>query len=130
MVRALQGQEETFEMYFRMELPKFPAATLPFPSAGDLRFRAQGMWVVRYPGCHPLRSFCPGLGSSCPFGTCASKCIVVQSFFLRQQRQRGQRNGAYMFNGVHFDRRGQENGANTDSPANCIFCHSILVKKT
>ena len=36
MVRALQGQEETFEMYFRMELPMFPAATLPFPSAGDV----------------------------------------------------------------------------------------------
>ena len=49
MVRALQGQEETFEMYFRMEPPMFPAATLPFPSAGDLRFRAQGMWVARIP---------------------------------------------------------------------------------
>ena len=49
MVRALQGQEETFEMYFRMKPPMFPAATLPFPSAGDLRFRAQGMWVARIP---------------------------------------------------------------------------------
>ena len=36
MVRALQGQEGTLEMYFRMELPMFPAATLPFPSAGDV----------------------------------------------------------------------------------------------
>ena len=93
--------------HFAFPFGRRRVAPLPFPSAGDLRFRAQGMWVVRYPGCHPLRSFCPGLGSSCPFGTCASKCIVVQSFFLRQQRQRGQRNGAYMFNGVHFDRRGQ-----------------------
>ena len=30
------GARGTFEMYFRMELPMFPAATLPFPSAGDV----------------------------------------------------------------------------------------------
>ena len=45
----------------------FPAAT----------FRAQGMWVVRYPGCRSLYSLCPGLGSSCPFGACSSFCVYV-----------------------------------------------------
>ena len=79
MVRALQGQEETFEMYFRMKPPMFPAATLPFPSAGDLRFRAQGMWVGRDPGCRSFHSLCPGLGSSCPDGAFVSTVFITSA---------------------------------------------------
>ena len=86
------GARGTFEMYFRMELPMFPAATLPFPSAGDVLPRCLSLrpatfgsgrrvcgWAG-YPGCRSFHSLCPGLGSSCPFG-------------------------AYMSNGVYFVRR-------------------------
>ena len=66
--------------HFAFPFGRRRVAPLPFPSAGDLRFRAQGMWVGRDPGCRSFHSLCPGLGSSCPFG-------------------------AYMSNGVYFVRR-------------------------
>ena len=100
MVRALQGQEETFEMYFRMKPPMFPAATLPFPSAGDVLPRCLSLrpatfgsgrrvcgWAG-YPGCRSFHSLCPGLGSSCPFGAYMSKCISVRSLFTTTKTTR------------------------------------------
>ena len=69
MVRALQGQVETFGMYFRMGPPMFPSAFS--------RRRVCG-WSV-YPGCHSLCSLCPGLGSFCPFGAHSSYRTVKLS---------------------------------------------------
>ena len=87
MVRALQGQEETLAKGIS-KVPCCPVAfpfgrrrvaPLPFPSAGDLRFRAQGMWVGRDPGCRSFHSLCPGLGSSCPDGAFVSTVFITSA---------------------------------------------------
>ena len=64
MVRALQGQEETSEMHFRMNHSNVPCC----------HFQGAGYVDVRYPGCRSLHSLCPGLCSSCPFGACPFNC--------------------------------------------------------
>ena len=91
MVRALQGQEETFEMYFRMKPPMFPAASLPFPSAGDVLPRCLSLRPATfgsgrrvcgwpgYPGCRSFHSLCPGLGSSCPDGAFVSTVFITSA---------------------------------------------------
>ena len=87
-------------MYFRMKPPMFPAATLPFPSAGDVLPRCLSLRPATfgsgrrvcgwpgYPGCRSLHSLYPGLGSSCPFGACMSKCISVRSLFTTTKTTR------------------------------------------
>ena len=74
--------------HFAFPFGRRRVAPLPFPSAGDLRFRAQGMWVGRDPGCRSFHSLCPGLGSSCPFGAYMSKCISVRSLFTTTKTTR------------------------------------------
>ena len=63
--RALQGQVET------LALPKWNHCK-------RLHLPLQGAYptAVSSPGCHSLRSFCPGLGSSCPFGAYSSSYVV------------------------------------------------------
>ena len=100
MVRALQGQEETFEMYFRMKPPMFPAATLPFPSAGDVlprclslrpatccpvafpfgrRPSVQGAGYVGGPdtqGVARFTRFALGEGPLAPMGRSCQRCLL------------------------------------------------------
>ena len=65
--------------HFAFPFGRRRVAPLPFPSAGDLRFRAQGMWVGRDPGCRSFHSLCPGLGSSCPDGAFVSTVFITSA---------------------------------------------------
>ena len=74
MVRALQGQEETSEMHFRMNHSNVPCC----------HFQGAGYVGFRYPGCRSLHSLCPGLGSFCPIRgvlgqMCCPCCRIIHS---------------------------------------------------
>ena len=69
----------------------FPAATLPFPSAGDVLPRCLSLRPATfgsgrrvcgwpgYPGCRSFHSLCPGLGSSCPDGAFVSTVFITSA---------------------------------------------------